>query len=110
MSDKHSISEIAALIASPFVYLDLGSVNDHVVSLMRVEGSYPSHSHAKDEMYIVMEGEIAIQHKRGGPMALKQGESTVIKAYTEHFTASERGALVLVIKSKENTASSSGME
>ncbi|MDR2561192.1 MAG: cupin domain-containing protein [Holophagales bacterium] len=101
MSSKHSISELASLITSPFVFLDLGSVNDHVVSVMRIEGRYPIHSHTKDEMYIVLEGDITIQYKNRPALTLQKGESTVVKAYTAHSSGSETGALVLIFKSKD---------
>ena len=108
--DKHSISELAALITSPFVYLDLGSVNDHVVSVMRIEGRYPLHSHTKDEMYIILEGEITLEYKKKPPLKLLKGESTVVKAYTEHSSGSETGALVLMFKHKEYAVNPSGSE
>ncbi|MCL1908405.1 MAG: cupin domain-containing protein [Holophagaceae bacterium] len=108
--DKHSISELAALITSPFVFLDLGSVNDHVVSVMRIEGRYPLHSHTKDEMYIVLEGEITLEYKKTPPLTLAKGESTVVRAYTEHSSGSETGALVLMFKSKEYAVNPSGSE
>jgi len=68
---------------------------------MRIEGRYPIHSHTKDEMYIVLEGEIAIHYKNRPPLVVKQGESTVVKAYTAHSSGSEAGALVLIFKSKD---------
>jgi mannose-6-phosphate isomerase-like protein (cupin superfamily) len=79
----------------------LGSVNDHVVSVMRIQDRYPIHTHTKDEMYIVLEGEITIQYKNMPPLVLQKGESTVVKAYTAHSSGSESGALVLMFKSKD---------
>jgi mannose-6-phosphate isomerase-like protein (cupin superfamily) len=110
MSDKHSISELAALITLPFAYLDLGNVNDHVVSVMRIEGRYQLHSHTKDEMYIVLEGEIIINYKKGTPLTVAKGESTVVKAYMEHSSGSENGALVLIIKPRDYSVNPSGVE
>ncbi|MCL1893402.1 MAG: cupin domain-containing protein [Holophagaceae bacterium] len=110
MISKHSISELSSLIKSPFVFLDLGSVNDHVVSVMRIEGRYPLHSHTKDEMYIVLEGEITLEYKKKPPLKLEKGESTVVKAYTEHSSGSDTGALVLMFKSKDYAVNPSGSE
>ena len=105
MSDKQSFSELAHLIKQPYVYLDICNVNDHVVSVMRIEGEYPLHRHTKDEMYIVIEGEITVNFKKHKPVKLNKGESTVVKAYTEHYTASESPALVLVFKAKDYSVS-----
>jgi mannose-6-phosphate isomerase-like protein (cupin superfamily) len=98
MNSKMSINELASLITSPFGYLDLGRINDHVVSVMRINGRYQLHSHTKDEMFIVLEGEVTIQYKKAAPVTLAKGESTVVKAYTEHSSGSEEGALVLMFK------------
>ena len=105
MHDKQSFSELAALINQPYVYLDICNVNDHVVSVMRIEGQYPMHRHTKDEMYIILEGEITVNFKKDKPLTLKKGESTVVKAYTEHYTASDAPAMALVFKAKDYSVS-----
>ena len=110
MTSKISISELATLIESPYVYLDLGRVNDHVVSVMRIGREYPMHSHTKDEMYIVLEGEITINYKKAPPLALAKGDSAVVKAYTEHFSGSENGALVLIFKPTDYSVNPSVVE
>jgi hypothetical protein len=41
---------------------------------------------------------MTIQYKVSQPITLTKGESTVVKAYTEHSSGSEKGALALVFK------------
>lgn len=110
MTDKTSIAELGALLSGAYSHLELGQVNDHAAYLMKFEGTYPMHAHTKDEMYIVMEGEIYLRFKFGQPLVLKKGESTVVRAYTTHSSGSEEGALVLMIKPKEMFPSPSDLE
>ncbi len=105
MANKTSIDELAALLTQPYTHLELGQVNDHAAYVVHFKGSYPSHRHTKDEMYLVLEGEITLEFLNQPPLRLKKNESTVVRAYTTHNPSSEQGALVLMIKPKEMFAS-----
>ncbi len=101
MAGKTSIDELAALLTQPYVHLELGQVNDHAVYVVQFKGGYPSHRHTKDEMYLVLEGEITLEFLNQPPLVLKKNESAVVRAYTTHNPRSEQGALVLMFKPKE---------
>ncbi len=101
MSNKMSIDELAAILTQPYTHLELGQVNDHAAYVVHFKGSYPSHRHTKDEMYLVLEGEIKLEFLNQPPLILKKNESTVVRAYTTHNPNSDEGALVLMIKPKE---------
>lgn len=105
MSDKTSIDELAAMLAKPYIHLELGQVNDHAAYIVHFKGGYPSHRHTKDEMYLVLEGEIKIEFLNRSPLVLKKNESAVVRAYTTHSPSSDEGALVLMFKPKEMFAS-----
>jgi mannose-6-phosphate isomerase-like protein (cupin superfamily) len=105
MSDKTSIDELAAVLAKPYTHLELGQVNDHAVYVVHFKGGYPSHRHTKDEMYLVLEGEIRLEFLNQSPLVLRKHESTVVRAYTTHSPSSDEGALVLMFKPKEMFAS-----
>jgi len=98
---KQSINEIAAQLTRPFAHLTLGQVDDYCAYLTRFQGSYRFHQHAKDEMYLVLEGEITIDYDDGTSITLNQGESLVVKAHEMHRSRSEKGALVLMFKAKD---------
>ena len=98
MPSKTSIDELAALLTKPYVHLELGQVNDHAVYLVRFKGDYVFHRHTKDEMYMVLDGEVKILFPNRSPLVLKKNESTVVRAYTTHSPGSEQGALVLMFK------------
>jgi mannose-6-phosphate isomerase-like protein (cupin superfamily) len=106
MSSTTSIDELAVLLTQPYTHLELGRVNDHAVYLVRFKGDYSFHRHTRDEMYLVLEGQVKILFAHQPPLALKQNECVVVRAYTVHSPSSEEGALVLMFKPKEMFASS----
>jgi mannose-6-phosphate isomerase-like protein (cupin superfamily) len=101
MPSKTSIDELAAVLTESYAHLELGQINDHAAYLVRFKGDYVSHRHTRDEMYLVLEGEVRIQFPNQPPLVLKKNESTVVRAYSTHSPSSERGALVLMFKPKD---------
>ncbi len=101
MPSKTSTEELAALLTKPYVHLELGQVNDHAVYLVRFKGDYVLHRHTKDEMYMVVDGEVKILFPNQSPLVLKKGDSTVVRAFTTHGSSSDQGALVMIFKPKE---------
>ena len=101
MDSKTTIDELAALLVVPYQHLELGEVNDHAVYLVRFKGEYVFHRHTRDEMYLVLEGQVNIKFPNERSITLKKNESTVVRAYTTHSPASDQGALVLMFKPKE---------
>ncbi len=110
MTGVTAISELVPLLTGPFSHLELGQVNDHAAYVMKFEGSFPMHAHTRDEMYVVLEGEIFIDFKIGPRLVVRRGESTVVRAYTTHSSGSVDGALVLMIKPKEMFLNPSELE
>jgi mannose-6-phosphate isomerase-like protein (cupin superfamily) len=76
----------------------LGQVDEYCAYLSRFQGTYRFHEHAKDEMYLVLEGEIFIDYYDGPSLLLRQGESLVVKAGERHRSGAEGEALVLMFK------------
>ena len=73
---KTSIAEAAELLTQPFTHTVLGQVDDYCAYLSRFEGTYKFHEHAKDEMYVVLEGEIFIDYDDGPSVPVRQGETS----------------------------------
>ena len=101
MSGKTTLDELAAVLTEPYRHLELGQVNDHAVYLVRFKGDYMFHRHTRDEMYLVLEGEIKIQFLSQPTLTLKKNECAVVRAYTTHSSSSAEEALVLLFKPKE---------
>jgi len=95
---KSSIAEAAELLARPFTHTVLGQVDDYCAYLSRFLGAYRFHEHAKDEMYLVMEGEIFIDYYHGPSVPLREGEALVVRAGERHRSRAEEESLVLMFK------------
>ena len=101
MARKVNITQIAACLTEPFKHLVIGQVDDYCAYLTRMEGAYLFHQHPKDELYMVLEGEVVIEYAGGTSVALGQGESLVVQAGEKHRSRSERPALVLMFKARD---------
>jgi mannose-6-phosphate isomerase-like protein (cupin superfamily) len=95
---KTSIAEAADLLTQPFTHTVLGQVDDYCAYLSRFDGTYKFHEHAKDEMYLVLQGEILIDYYDGPSVPVRQGEGLVVKAGERHRSRAEAEALVLLFK------------
>lgn len=95
---KMSIAEARGLLAEPFTHTVLGQVDDYCAYLSRFLGTYKFHEHAKDEMYIVLEGEVFIDYYDGPSIPVRSGETLVVKAGERHRSRAEEESLVLMFK------------
>jgi mannose-6-phosphate isomerase-like protein (cupin superfamily) len=95
------IAEAASRLEKPFTHIVVGQVDEYCAYLSRFEGSYLFHQHAKDEMYLVLEGEICIDYPDGPSVTVKEGETLVVKAGEKHRSRSEKKALVLMFKARD---------
>ena len=101
MSEKVNITQVAARLTEPFKHIVVGQVDDYCAYLTRIEGIYLFHQHVRDEMYLVLEGEIAVDYADGASVTVGQGESLVVRAGEKHRSRSEEGALVLMFKARD---------
>ncbi len=95
---KTSIDETAALLTMPFTHTVLGQVDDYCAYLSRFMGTYKFHEHARDEMYLVLEGEIFVDYYDGPSIPLREGEVLVVKAGERHRSRAEEDSTVLMFK------------
>ena len=101
MLDKVILADVARGLTEPFKHIVVGQVDDYCAYLTRIEGVYLFHQHARDEMYLVTEGEIVVDYDDGSSVTVGQGESLVVRAGEKHRSRSEQGALVLMFKARE---------
>ncbi|MBN1660800.1 MAG: cupin domain-containing protein [Anaerolineae bacterium] len=104
---KRSITAAAETLTQPFTHTVLGQVDStpgapgYCAYLSRFEGAYRFHSHTKDEMYLVLEGEIFIDYYDGPSIPVHQGEALVVRAGEQHRSRAEASALVLIFKAAD---------
>jgi mannose-6-phosphate isomerase-like protein (cupin superfamily) len=95
---KTVIAEAAEVLTQPFTHTVVGQVDDYCAYLSRFDGTYKFHEHAKDEMYLVLEGEMFIDYYDGPSVPVRQGEVLVVRAGERHRSRAEEEALVLIFK------------
>jgi mannose-6-phosphate isomerase-like protein (cupin superfamily) len=95
---KTRIAEAAELLTKPFTHIAVGQVDQYCAYLSRFAGTYKFHEHAKDELYVVWEGEIFIDYFDGPSVPVRRGETLVVKAGERHRSRAEKEALVLMFK------------
>jgi len=97
-----SFSEAKTKLSQPFVHTVVGQVDDYCAYLSHFEGQYRFHKHNKDEMYIVLEGEVCIEFdETKSSVCLKENDTLVVKAGEVHRSSSKDGALVLMFKAQD---------
>ncbi len=101
MEKKQRIADVASQLTEPFKHIVVGQVDDYCAYLTRIEGTYLFHQHVKDEMYLVLEGEIGVDYDDDTSVTVGQGESLVVRGGEKHRSRSEQGALVLIFKARE---------
>jgi mannose-6-phosphate isomerase-like protein (cupin superfamily) len=100
MEEKQNIYELASHLDESFKRVFVGQVDEYVAFLVRIGGSYLFHQHPKDELYIVLEGELAVDFDGEGTVVLKKGDSLVAKAGQKHRSRSDEGAVALIFKDR----------
>jgi len=98
MAQKQTISTVAATLPHPFMHAILGQVDDYCAYLSRFLGTYKFHAHNRDEMYLVLKGEIYIDYDDGRRVHLHSQESLVVKAGEVHRSGADQESLVLMFK------------
>ena len=100
MEEKQNIDELVAQATEPFRRKVVGQVDDYCAFIVRIEGAYLFHQHPKDELYLVLEGELALDYADGASVTLKKGDSVVARAGQRHRSRSDEGATVLIFKDR----------
>ena len=97
--DKYNIQKIIPSLDtfSPF---DLSEVDgEYLVRIARFKGTFPFHTHPKDEFFLTLEGSFALE-TRESKIVLNQGECATMRAGLEHRPTGEKDAIVLTVLHK----------
>jgi mannose-6-phosphate isomerase-like protein (cupin superfamily) len=76
----------------------IAQMNDVHLKLVRVQGEFVWHDHAEtDEVFIVLEGEMAIEF-RNGRVGLEAGELFVVPKGMEHRPVADRECKIMLLE------------
>ena len=88
----------------------IAEMNDYQFKLVKIKGEFVWHNHADtDEVFIVLEGSMAIEF-RDGTIELSEGEMFVVPKGTEHKPYANEECKVMLVEPKGvvNTGQSGG--
>jgi mannose-6-phosphate isomerase-like protein (cupin superfamily) len=96
---KVSVAKAARQLTEPFKPVDLLTVEDCVMRLALIQGSFPWHFHAAyDELFLVFEGQMTLDTE-GRNVSLQAGEMAIVpKGMLHRPTALERAVALLFEK------------
>ena len=101
-----SLQERMDQLDTPWSPVDIAHVNDQVVRMALIEGSYHWHVHSKeDELFYVLQGEIVIEVEGGPGVRLRDGEMAVIPKGVEHRPTSAKPSCFSVVRFKRSSSS-----
>src|SRR3954452_2610975 len=98
-----SIPERALALTIPFQPEDLARANDAIVRLARLEGDFPWHHHAEDELFLCWSGTFRIEIEHSEDIELGEGDLFVVPAGVTHRPVADRGPAYTLLLERPET-------
>jgi len=96
------LDDLADSIDEPWKPIDVETVNDTVLRMARLEGSFPWHHHDEDELFLCWRGVFSIELEGRPAVHLEPGELYVVERGRRHRPVADAGpAYALVIERPE---------
>jgi len=101
MNAPVDIDRVADTTPEPWRPRDLVTANETIVRLARLEGEFPWHTHAEDELFLCWRGGFRIELEGREPVELTRGVLFVVPRGTRHRPVAEAAAYALLIERPE---------
>jgi quercetin dioxygenase-like cupin family protein len=97
-----SLDTVADGLTEAWRPIDLGTVNEASVRMARLEGAFPWHHHAEDELFLCWRGAFRIELEGRAAAHLSPGELFVVPRGVRHRPVADAGpAHALLIERSE---------
>ena len=96
-----SIDAAMKALPDPWKPVDLVGVNDAIIRVVRLEGTFPWHQHDEDELFLCWEGTFRIELENAPSVVLQPGTLFVVPKGKRHRPVAEKRAHALLLERPE---------
>jgi quercetin dioxygenase-like cupin family protein len=97
------LDALADRLDEPWRPVDLATVNEASIRLVRLEGEFPWHHHAEDEAFLCWRGAFRIELEGHPPAHLQAGELYVVPHGLRHRPVADAGPAVAILIERSET-------
>jgi quercetin dioxygenase-like cupin family protein len=90
-SSEVNLDVIADDLDEPWRPIDVAAANEAMLRMVRLEGSFPWHHHAEDELFLCWRGAFRIELEGRPPVHLESGELFVVPRGQRHRPVADAG-------------------